>query len=186
MGQGWHLYPSTPHSPQAHNISSRVYVEKLAMLYKTSDNHAIYKLTQSCMQSFTRLLDLLRETESGSVIESEEQRFIVWAKNAGAHRKYNVSLDYRLREAFEVKEMVLKLLDDLENELQDSKRTISLTVYPASMNGELISTSGYNCFGCDSAPRLQHSVFELTLSFIGRRVFGQTGTDTHRVRRMRF
>jgi len=73
------------------------------------------------MQSFARLLDLLIETESSGVIESEMQRFSMWAENAGAHRNDSVSLDHRLRKAFEVKDMVLKLLDDLKNELQDSK-----------------------------------------------------------------
>jgi hypothetical protein len=76
------------------------------------------------MQSFSHLLDLLSGSESGGVLpvlEGELGRFRVWAENTGAHRKGSVSLDYKLREAPEVKEMVAELLDSLDSDLQDGK-----------------------------------------------------------------
>jgi hypothetical protein len=50
-------------------------------------------------------------------------RFKVWALNAGAHRKStnSMSLDHRLREASDVKNMVVTLLEDLKVALQDGR-----------------------------------------------------------------
>ena len=52
-------------------------------------------------------------------IQDECGRFKVWAENVGAHRTGHLSLDYRLREATRVKQLVVELLKDLTTALQD-------------------------------------------------------------------
>jgi hypothetical protein len=87
----------------------------------TSNHDGILEMYQSCRVSFTGLLKILPKSESGSVehFVNDLGRFNVWAENSGAHRSGRVSLDHRLHEAFEVKEMVIELLDNLNCDLQD-------------------------------------------------------------------
>lgn len=50
----------------------------------------------------------------------------VWGENAGAHRRNRTSLDHRLREASTAKEFVQRILDDLDENLQDGSDSSSL------------------------------------------------------------
>jgi hypothetical protein len=82
----------------------------------------IASLHYDCMQAFSYLFDSLNHDEAREYLpgfREEHGRFIVWAENAGAHRSGRVSLDYRLREASNVKGMVIKLLEDLTSDLRD-------------------------------------------------------------------
>jgi hypothetical protein len=88
-----------------------------------SDRHGILRLYRYCRQSFSQLLKLLSRSEPASVATFIEQlgKFNVWAENAGAHQSCRVSLDHQLREALDVKEMVMELLDNLNSDIQDGK-----------------------------------------------------------------
>lgn len=52
---------------------------------------------------------------------NERGRFRIWTSSAGAHRNHNdrASLDYRLRDAFQVRSTLLELLQDLESFLAE-------------------------------------------------------------------
>ncbi|KAF8248394.1 hypothetical protein K440DRAFT_583636, partial [Wilcoxina mikolae CBS 423.85] len=85
----------------------------------------IFLLYTDCISSFRKLLELQPEHNSeyeafSCEFRKQFGRFQVWAENAGAHRRNRVSLDYRLREASRVKGMVVKLLGDLNSDLQDA------------------------------------------------------------------
>ena len=99
------------------------YIAPFTMPPKSDDPEGILEIYQSCLESFTGLLRLLRKSEPRSVVPFVNQlgRFNVWVENAGAHRSGRVSLDYRLREASEIKEMVIELLDNLNCDLQDGE-----------------------------------------------------------------
>ena len=58
-----------------------------------------------------------------SMFFEETGRFRVWAENVGVHRQDKVSLDHRLREASDVRSMVLQLMSDLKRFLNEGKQT---------------------------------------------------------------
>lgn len=62
-----------------------------------------------------------REQVSEAIVQDELGRFRVWLANVGAHRSGRVSLDYRLREASHMRQSVLELLDDLEENLSGGR-----------------------------------------------------------------
>lgn len=51
----------------------------------------------------------------------EFEQFRIWARNIGVFASDNASLDYRLREAFEVKDGVVALLQSLLTHLRDGR-----------------------------------------------------------------
>lgn len=83
--------------------------------------------TSSCLEAFGALRaqrqaakpDLAAQV-SDVEIEDEFGRFRLWAANIGAISRGHGSLDYRLRDAPVVLEGVLKLLDELRQELHQS------------------------------------------------------------------
>ncbi|KAK4177089.1 hypothetical protein QBC36DRAFT_310460 [Triangularia setosa] len=58
---------------------------------------------------------------SRQVIQNELSRFKVWAGNIGAHRSGRASLDYRLRDASNIRSQVVALLQDLIESLNDER-----------------------------------------------------------------
>jgi hypothetical protein len=92
------------------------------MSYDNNPRHAILRLYWACIESFTLLADTVGGSEFSDIstgLKDELGRFRIWVENAGAHRSGRVSLDYRLREAPEVKEVVLELMNNLHSDLQD-------------------------------------------------------------------
>ena len=69
-------------------------------------------------------IDLYSEQISLPAVQNEFVRLRVWAGNVGAHRSGRVSLDYRLREAGQMRRNVTNLLDDLKNNLQEGEYSI--------------------------------------------------------------
>lgn len=96
---------------------------------------------QRCFQSFHELNITLKDTDKvatalqtayssqNEILVSPQQlqqalyelleRFKMWSGNCGAHRIGRASLDHRLREAPEIHQQVLTLLQDLENALHE-------------------------------------------------------------------
>ncbi|EXK85044.1 hypothetical protein FOQG_10983 [Fusarium oxysporum f. sp. raphani 54005] len=54
-------------------------------------------------------------------LQNELSRFKIWSGNIGAHRKGRSSLDHRLRDASNIRDQVVELLEDLRESLQDAK-----------------------------------------------------------------
>lgn len=86
--------------------------------------------SRACLQRFANLLASLercepvhRESMQSDAIENESGRFKIWIGNLGALQKGRSSLDFRLRESVVMRSNVLKLLDQLRETLDRSKRS---------------------------------------------------------------
>jgi hypothetical protein len=72
--------------------------------------------------SFNRLFDHFKGSQDPpDTLPDDFGRLKVWAENVAAHRRGVMSLDYRLREASSVTEMVKDLLKDLNDVLEESE-----------------------------------------------------------------
>lgn len=76
------------------------------------------------MLSFRNLSEYLQLDQDNDSpryrLNKDVGRFRLWAENTGAHRNGGrSSLDYRVREASPVREIIIKLLRDLERSLND-------------------------------------------------------------------
>ena len=90
---------------------------------------AAHAATSSCLEAFGALRSHLQAAKpdlaaqiSETDIEDEFGRFRLWAANIGALSRGHGSLDYRLRDAPLVLEGALKLLNELQQELHQSRR----------------------------------------------------------------
>lgn len=88
---------------------------------------AVHLGTSSCFRQFAAVQQRLQTADSdlaaqvpATALEDEVGRFRLWAANIGALSKGHSSLDYRLRDAPLVHEGVLKLLNELLQELYQS------------------------------------------------------------------
>ncbi|KAF4998394.1 hypothetical protein FDECE_11821 [Fusarium decemcellulare] len=70
-------------------------------------------------ESTTALYNVL-EFEQIKSLEGECGRFIRWSKNIGAHKVGTSSLEYRLRDASQIRAQVIRLLDHIKRLLQDA------------------------------------------------------------------
>jgi hypothetical protein len=80
---------------------------------------SIASLHHNCQFSFRRLFHLLGDDGISQGLQNDTGRYRVWAENAGAHRVGRVSLDHRLREASDMKQMVIELLADLNQAIKE-------------------------------------------------------------------
>ncbi|KAK1775129.1 hypothetical protein QBC45DRAFT_480854, partial [Copromyces sp. CBS 386.78] len=103
----------------------------------------IFALVPSCLGGFRSLNDSLTavvpDSDRGGddipedlrpSIKNELGRFRVWVANLGAHRTGKSSLDYRLRDASNIRTQVINLLNDLFECLQDGASIANGTVEP--------------------------------------------------------
>lgn len=94
-----------------------------------SDGHA------NCYIAFDNLLNALHHPVRDfqdqlplKIIEEEFDKYKVWAGNTGAPhvgKRYEISLDYRLREASFFKDQLLGLLQTLDNKLSRAATSAS-------------------------------------------------------------
>ncbi|KAF4963442.1 hypothetical protein FSARC_8539 [Fusarium sarcochroum] len=63
-------------------------------------------------------------------LKNELSRFKVWSGNIGAHRKGRSSLDHRLRDASNIRDQVIQLLQDLQESLDDAKDILMGEITP--------------------------------------------------------
>ena len=91
---------------------------------------------EACSRSFKCLCKALDTPERDhslqiplSSVVDEHGRFNVWAGNIGAHQLGRSSLDYRLREASQMRGEVIKLLQYLRLTLDDGKALRLLLVF---------------------------------------------------------
>lgn len=79
-----------------------------------SGSSAIADRTKTCLQSFDDILHFLpADHNAHDSVNDNRSRFRIWAGNIGAHHVDSRSADYRVREAPEVAERILELLDEL-------------------------------------------------------------------------
>ena len=79
-------------------------------------------LFKGCTAAFEKLSQSLRtaQPDANEILRRDFRRLVVWAENTGAHRTIGrMSLDYHLREALQVKNTVIGLLEDLKESLED-------------------------------------------------------------------
>ncbi len=88
----------------------------------------IAEAVEVCSTSFRRLYKALESAKGDSrsqislaCVTDQHGRFNVWAGNIGAHQHGQSSLDYRLRDASQMKEEFTKILGYLSETLHDSK-----------------------------------------------------------------
>lgn len=60
-----------------------------------------------------------------AIVEDQAGRFSVWASNIGALAPARASLDYRLREAEDVRRLVMALLITLDESIQECRNPVS-------------------------------------------------------------
>ncbi|KAK8091751.1 hypothetical protein PG997_002112 [Apiospora hydei] len=94
-------------------------------------------LVRDCLESFDSVLSSRTghekkadESLALARINDEQGKFKVWSGNIGAHRKGTSSLDYRLRDASNLRKEVQALLEDLLEALADAKRIFDGEVQP--------------------------------------------------------
>lgn len=77
-----------------------------------------------CLQVFKAVLDSFRQDrdETYGPLAEEFARLKLWTGNIGAHRNGRSSLDYRLRDASHLRDLVLRLLGDLETTLHEGMK----------------------------------------------------------------
>ena len=85
-----------------------------------------------CLESFKRLVeglespDYVHEDEVPSTSWTDELgRVCVWAANIGVHQTGQFSLDFRLRDALHISRQIIKLLNDLQRTIEDTKIVLS-------------------------------------------------------------
>ncbi|KAF8536480.1 hypothetical protein BDD12DRAFT_912112 [Trichophaea hybrida] len=86
---------------------------------------SIASLHHSCQLSFGQLFQLLGDDGIPQSLQNDIGRYRVWAENSGAHRISRVSLDHRLREASDMKQMVIELLGDLDQVINEAIAIVS-------------------------------------------------------------
>ncbi|KAK8022536.1 hypothetical protein PG993_013303 [Apiospora rasikravindrae] len=98
---------------------------------------AIGGLVRDCLEAFDSVLSSrigherkADESLALAKINDEQGKFKVWSGNIGAHRKGTSSLDYRLRDASNLRQEVQNLLEDLLEALADAKRIFDGEVQP--------------------------------------------------------
>ena len=93
---------------------------------------SISSLIQPCLQTYGSLIEELRKSvfaheDAGACVLWEDQlgRLRVWTANIGAHQTGQSSLDYRLRDASHIRQLIVKLLEDLSQTLKDVQNQIA-------------------------------------------------------------
>lgn len=94
---------------------------------------AIRNATIACTRSFRLLAAALeggdaahRDLIAPASLEDEYGRFRVWSGNLGAQQKGHSSLDYRLRDSPLLQSNVLKLLQELETNINEGTTGVQI------------------------------------------------------------
>ena len=100
-----------------------------------NSDSSIASRVATCLKDFRNLHDALEENtpqefEVASLLKGlladNIGRFKVWAANVGAHQfARKSSLDYRLKDAPQIKNSVVRLLDDLSGMLLEGENLVS-------------------------------------------------------------
>jgi hypothetical protein len=91
----------------------------------------IYNRANECLSDFDALVMVQPTADNhrnGYDLNSEEQRarFLIWSANIGIFADGHASLDYRLRDSWEARKLMLDLLGSLKNYLRRGLHRSSL------------------------------------------------------------
>ena len=93
---------------------------------------SISSLIQPCLQTYGSLIEDLRvsafaDEDARLCVLWKDQlgRLRVWTANIGAHQTGQSSLDHRLRDASHIRQLIVKLLEDLSQTLKDAQYLIA-------------------------------------------------------------
>jgi len=104
------------------------------MAAQICDSHAqCYTAFQSLLEALDRPARDFRAQLPPKTVDEEFDKYKIWAGNVGAAhrgRRYEISLDYRLREASFIKKQVLSLLDSLEDKLNQATSLVRNERHP--------------------------------------------------------
>jgi hypothetical protein len=113
----------------------------ITRIMATSSSTRVADYVFACLHGFKTLCDAPNIWESGLEkdvsqsddtsqmsllkLKDEQSRFMVWSGNIGAHRSGRSSLDYRLRDASNIRDHIIQILRNLIELLGDSKWQVS-------------------------------------------------------------
>lgn len=85
-----------------------------------------------CLDLFHHCLSkpqLLRHGPINAQLEDQYGRFNIWATNIGVFAAQHASMDYRLREAAEIKDLVVRLLETLLGHINQRELFLQLELF---------------------------------------------------------
>lgn len=103
------------------------------------DSIEIHLRADECLSDFDALVIVQPTVDNyrnGNDLNSEEQRarFLIWSANIGIFADGHASLDYRLRDNWEARNLMLDLLESLKNYIRRGlRRSTSSNVRPVSL-----------------------------------------------------
>jgi hypothetical protein len=86
-----------------------------------TNEETIFDRAEACLDSFQQCFSQLQLVEGpgNALIEDQLGRFNIWTSNIGVFAPGRASMDYRLRDAHDIRGLVLRLLDTLLGHVQD-------------------------------------------------------------------
>jgi hypothetical protein len=108
-------------TPQPHFLIDKIVSTTMSSSDFPADMSIVGLYWQS-IQSFQQLLGYCETSNAPQpTLLDDFGRLKVWAENVAAHRRGEMSLDYKLREAMSVTAAVKELLTDLNDVLEEGK-----------------------------------------------------------------
>ena len=128
----------------------------------------ISSLIRTCLQTYGSLIEDLRgsvfaheDANIDALWEDQLGRLRVWTANIGAHQTGQSSLDYRLRDASHIRQLIVKLLEDLSRTLKDVQNLIAEDDSLNSASDDSASDDSVVSFSHDPATELSGLYEEL-------------------------
>ncbi|KAF1985819.1 hypothetical protein K402DRAFT_464139 [Aulographum hederae CBS 113979] len=108
-----------------------------------TDSRTIFEAAEQCVERFHECLTQLQYMQDGTgsaLVEDQYGRFSIWISNIGVFAPGHASMDYRLREAADIKDLVVRLLDTLLGHIGNRKESHAFVWVHANTD---------NCTVCD-------------------------------------
>ena len=96
----------------------------VADMEASSSHRMVFKATGECIDQFHQCLSrsqLLRHGPASALVEDQYRSFNIWMSNIGVFAPAHASMDYRLREAADIKDLVVRLLETLLGHIEQSE-----------------------------------------------------------------
>lgn len=94
-----------------------------------SNDRMISEAAGECIDLFHQCLSqsqLLRHGPASALVEDQYGRFNIWISNIGVLAPAHASMDYRLRDAADIKDLVIRLLESLLSHIEQSESFFQL------------------------------------------------------------
>ena len=104
---------------------TRDFVQSAVADMEASSNHRIiFETAGECIDQFHQCLSqsqLPRHGPASALVEDQYGRFNIWISNIGVFAPAHGFMDYRLREAADIKDLVVRLLETLLGHIEQSE-----------------------------------------------------------------